>query len=241
MPCLDLCVLHVYFHAIWILVSTCLYAWIHVLPCLCAKFLHVHMYVSMLICLDLCSHMSMCLDLCSLHALCYLPCACALHAMFVCLDPGYVCHVMCYCNTFVPFIAFSCVLAYWFGPDLDPMVSVIFHTPRPTSKGFRPPLFACLCLLASMFYAYVSLSSFRLCHACRPWRVVVMWLHSTPIRPCLNVTTWDASPWCRLLRAYLSPFLLRSMLCLPCLFVPPVGFLCIFTRLFTCPCMSLVC
>ena len=24
---------------------------------------------------------------------CYIPCACALHAMFVCLDLGYVCHV----------------------------------------------------------------------------------------------------------------------------------------------------
>ena len=31
------------------------------------------------------------------------------------------------------------------------------------------------------------------------------------------------------------------MLCLPCLFVPPVGFLCIFTRLLTCSCMSLAC
>ena len=50
-----------------------------------------------------------------------------------------------------------------------------------------------------------------------------------------------ASPWCRLLYAYLSPFPLRAMLYLPCLFVPPVGFLCIFTRLLTCPCMSLAC
>ena len=34
-------------------------------------------------------------------------------------------------------------------------------------------------------------------------------------------------------------FLLHAMLCLLCLFVPPVGFLCIFTRLLTCPCMNL--
>ena len=34
-------------------------------------------------------------------------------------------------------------------------------------------------------------------------------------------------------------FLLHAMICLPCLFVSPVGFLCIFTRSLTCPCMSL--
>ena len=36
-------------------------------------------------------------------------------------------------------------------------------------------------------------------------------------------------------------FLIHVMLCLPCLFVPPVGFLSIFTRLLICPCMSLAC
>ena len=70
---------------------------------------------------------------------------------------------------------------------------------------------------------------------------VVVWLHSTLIRHCLDVTIWDASPWCRLLRAYLSPFPLHVMICLPCLFVPPVGFLCIFTRFLTCSCMNLAC
>ena len=70
---------------------------------------------------------------------------------------------------------------------------------------------------------------------------MVVWLHPMPMRPCLDVTIWDALPWCRLLRAYVSPFLLRAMICLPCLFVPPIGFICIFTRLLTCPCMSLAC
>ena len=37
------------------------------------------------------------------------------------------------------------------------------------------------------------------------------------------------------------PFPLRAMLCLPCLFMPPVGFLCIFTYFLTCSCMSLAC
>ena len=74
--------------------------------------LHAYIHISMLICVDRCAYMPMCSDPCSLHALYYLPCACALHAMFVCLDLGYVCHAMCYYSLFVPFIAFSCVLAY---------------------------------------------------------------------------------------------------------------------------------
>ena len=85
---------------------TCLYAWIHVLPCLCVKFLHIYMHTSTLICLDLCFHMLVCLDLCSLHALCYRLCACALHAMFVCLDLDYVCHAICYCSPFVTLFLF---------------------------------------------------------------------------------------------------------------------------------------
>ena len=94
----------------YILVFTCLYAWIHVLPCLCAKLVHVDVYVSMPICLDLCFHMPMCFDLCSLHAFFHLPCACALHAMFMCLDLGYVCYAMCYRSLFVAlsfFLVFS--------------------------------------------------------------------------------------------------------------------------------------
>ena len=62
----------------YILVFTCIYAWIHVLPSLCAKLPHVYMHVSMPICLDLCFHMLACLDLCSFHALCHLPNVCVL-------------------------------------------------------------------------------------------------------------------------------------------------------------------
>ena len=131
----------------------------------------MYKHVSMPICLDLCFHMLVCLDLCSLHALCHLSCARALHAMFMCLDLGYVCHAMCYNNPFCRFVFLSCVLAYWFGPDLDPMVGpdldpmvfVIVYT-NAYIKGFRSPYFSCLCLLASMLYACVSLSSSRLCH-----------------------------------------------------------------------------
>ena len=68
------------------------------------------MYVPMPICLYLCFHMPTCLDLRSLHAFSYIPCACALHAMFVCLDLGYVCHAMRYCS---PFVALSFFLVFW--------------------------------------------------------------------------------------------------------------------------------
>ena len=108
-------------------------------------------------------------------------------------------------------------------------------------KGLGSPIlhvYACLLLcfmlvLASLvlgFATFDTLSGF-----------VVMWLHLTPMRPCLDVTTWNASPWCRLLRSYPSPFPLLVMLCLSCLFAPSVDFLCIFTHLFKCPCISLAC
>ena len=37
-------------------------------------------------------------------------------------------------------------------------------------------------------------------------RFVVVWLHLTPMWPYVDVTIWDASPWCRLLHAYLPLF-----------------------------------
>ena len=115
---------------------------------------HAYMHIFMPICVDLCCHMLVCLDLCSLHAVCHLPCACALHAMFLCLNLGYVYHAICYCSHFFAFVFLSCVLAWWLGPDLDSMVFVTILTPRPTSKGLDHPIcmfmFACfyaLCLL----------------------------------------------------------------------------------------------
>ena len=108
-------------------------------------------------------------------------------------------------------------------------------------KGFGSSylhVYACLLLcfmlvLASHVLGFATLDTLS--------GFMVVWLHLTPMRPCLDVTTWDASPCCRLLRAYFSSFPLRAMLCLPCLFVPPVGFLCIFARLLTCSCMNLAC
>ena len=164
MSCLDLHVcMHILCSYAYIRVFTCLYAWIHVLPCLCAKFLYVYMHVSVPICLYLCFHMLVWLDLYSLHVSCYFPCACALYAMFACLDLGYVCHVMCYCSPFVVLSSFLCfgllvrTRSRPYGLCHCPYTFV--HIKRPGSF-----LFACLYLLASMLYTRLSLSCSRLYH-----------------------------------------------------------------------------
>ena len=126
--------------------------------------------------------------------------------VLVCLDLGYVCHAMCYCSPFVPFISFSCVLAYWFGPDLNLWsLSSSIHL-GPYQRVWMIPylhVYACLLLwfilmLASLVLGFAMLGALS--------RFVVVWLHLTPMRPCLGVTIWDASPRCQLLCAYLSPF-----------------------------------
>ena len=99
-------------------------------------------------------------------------------------------------------------------------------------------VYACLLLcfmleLASLVLGFAMLDALN--------GFMVVWLHPMLVRPYMDVTIWDASLDARLLHAYLSPFTLRVMICLPCLFVPLVGFLCIFTRLLTCTCMSLAC
>ena len=80
-------------------------------------------------------------------------------------------------------------------------------------------MFACFyalsSMLASLVLSFATLDAFS--------GFVVAWLHSTPMRPCLDETIWDASPWCWLLCSYHSPFPLRAMICFPSLFVPPVG------------------
>ena len=123
-----------------------------------------------------------CLDRCSLHALCHHLCACVLHAMFMCFGLDLVYHVMCYCSLFVHFITFSCVLAYWFRPDLNPMVFVIIHTPGPTSKGLDHPIFhvhACL-LLCFMFVLASLVLAFAMSSALH--KLDLVWLHLTSMQ-----------------------------------------------------------
>ena len=147
--CSDLCVcvLFTIFYAL-VHICTCLYAWI---PCLCASF-HMFIHVAMLICLDLCFHMLTWSD--NLCSICFMPssmCLCA--PRHVCMLRPRLC-LSCYVplKPFCHFIFLSCVLAYCFGPNLDPMVFVIVRTPQPTSKGLDHPfcmtMLACICALS---------------------------------------------------------------------------------------------
>ena len=213
----------------------------HTLPCLC---LDLHFYMlscsdlgsHMLICLDLWFHMLVCLDLCSI---CFMPCACVLNAMFVCLDLGYVCHAMCYCSPFVAlsfFLAFGLLVRTWCRPyGLSHCPYTLAHI-----KGFGSPvLHVYACLLLYFIFNVSLVLGFAMFGALHGLDLV--WLHSTPTRPCLGVIAWDASLDARSLYAYPSLFSLRAIICLSCLFVSSVGFICIFTRLLTCLCMSLAC
>ena len=108
-PCLDLCV-YMCISTLYgqIVVFTCLYAWIHVLPCLCARLVHVGMYVSMPTCLDLCFHMLVCLGLLyMLYAISHVRSTCLRASCHVyvfrprlCLS----CHVL-----LQPFYSFCCI------------------------------------------------------------------------------------------------------------------------------------
>ena len=85
-------------------------------------------------------------------------------------------------------------MAYWFGPDLDPMVFVIVNTPWPISKGLDHPylhvyaysLLYFMLVLASLVLSFAMLDALS--------GFVVAWLHLMPMRPCLGVTTWEALP-----------------------------------------------
>ena len=56
-------------------------------------------------------------------------------------------------------------------------------------------------VLASLVLGFAMLDTLR--------GLDLVWLHLTPMRPCLGVTTWDASPDAGLLCAY--PSLFRSV------------------------------
>ena len=85
---------------------------------------------------------------------------------------------------------------------------------------------------------YISMHEFCLL-MCRP---CFNTMKSCTIDPNLHLSLVDATFLCVLLLVCLFVYLFTSLLvCLPCLYVPPVGFIRIFTRLLTCPCMSLAC
>ena len=104
------------------------------------------------------------------------------------------------------------------------------HRPYTSAhiKWFGSPylhVYACclLCftlVLASLVLGFTMLDALS--------EFVVVWLHPTPTRPCLDVTIWDASTRCWLLHAYLSPFPFRAMMCLLSLFMPLVDSLALY-------------
>ena len=73
------------------------------------------------------------------------------------------------------------------------MVFVIVHTPWPTLKGLdHPYLHIDVCLLSYFTLVLTSIAlGFAMFDTLSGF--VVVWLHSMPTRPCLDVTTWDAS------------------------------------------------
>ena len=198
MPCLDLhvCMYILCSHA-YIYVFTCLYAWICVLSCF---YLHIHMLTCTFTCLHAYIRTSMCrsmfstfLDRCSLHTLCYLSCACALHAVFACINLGYVvmlCAIVTLLSLCLSFTCFGLMVR----TQSRPYGLCHFPYTKAHIKGFGSPQFhvyACLLLcfmlvLASLVLGFATLDALS--------GFVVLWLHLMPMRPCLDVTIWDASP-----------------------------------------------
>ena len=74
------------------------------------------------------------------------------------------------------------------------MVFVIVRTPWPISKGLDRPylhVYTCLLLYFMLVLAFL-VQGFATLDALSGF--VVVQLHLTPIRPCLDVTIQDASP-----------------------------------------------
>ena len=179
MPCSDLCVdVCIFMLYGQILIFTCLYAWIQVLPCLCARLVHVDVYVSMPTCLDLCFHMLYTI----FHVLVRsMPCLCTqTQAMFV---------MPC------AIVALLFLLSHFFmfwpnGQDpiqtLWSLSSPIHQSPHQKSSDHSYlHVYACLLLCFMLVLAFLVLG-FAMLGTLR--RLDLLWLHPTPMRPCSDVT-----------------------------------------------------
>ena len=112
------------------------------------------------------------------------------------------CAIVAHLSLCFSFLSFG----LFYGPDLDPMVSITIRTPWPTSRGLVLPylhVYACLLLYFMLVLAFLALG-FAMFSALR--RLNLVWLHPTPMRPCSDVTIWDASPDVESLRPYPSLF-----------------------------------
>ena len=161
MLCSDLCLYafrHVLYLDLHMYMLMCQLS--NVLPCLCASF---HMFTCVLscLCLDLHLHMFVCLDLCSA---CFMPSSMYLYSPFhVCVPRPRIrlsCHVLL--QLFCRFIFLSCILAYWFEPNIDPVVFAIIHAPWPTSKGLDHPFCMSIMLICLMPLSYTLCISFAI-------------------------------------------------------------------------------
>ena len=100
------------------------------------------------------------------------------------------CAIVAHLSLCFSFLSFG----LFYGPDLDPMVSITIHTPWPTSRGLVLPylhVYACLLLYFMLVLAFLALG-FAMFGALR--RLNLVWLHPTPMRPCSDVTIWDELP-----------------------------------------------
>ena len=61
------------------------------------------------------------------------------------------------------------------------MLLVIVHTPGPHKRVWITPICMSMLVLASLVLVFVTLDALS--------EFVVAWLHLTPVRPCLDVTT----------------------------------------------------
>ena len=244
--CLDLHVCtHVLCSYTYVYAFTCLYAWICVLP---SFYAYIHTLGCTFTCLHAYLHGYM-------HRSVYLHAQINAFYMLYAISHMLACFMPCLCAQAQTFFVMPCAiiallfhLSYFlvFWPNgSDPiqtlwsLSSSMYH--GPYQKGLDHSylhVYACLLLCFMLVLASLVLG-FAMFGALRELNLV--WLHSMPMRLCSDVTIWEASPDAKLLHAYPSFFPLHAMLCLPCLFVPPVGFLCIFTCLLTCSCISLAC
>ena len=98
----------------------CIVVQVYMLTCLISHFwlclALIYMFTRMFLCLNVQIYVFTCLRAQVFFSICSMlfpmldQYACMLLAMFMCLGLGFVCHAMCYCSSFVPFITFSCVL-----------------------------------------------------------------------------------------------------------------------------------
>ena len=124
----------------------------------------------------------------------------------MCLGLDLVCHAMCYYSPFFSFYRIFLCCGVMVRTLSRPYG--LCHRPYTKAhiKGFGSSylhVYACLLLcftltLASLILGFAMFGTF--------YGLDIVWLHPTPMRPCLDVTILEASPDARLLRVYPSLF-----------------------------------